>query len=105
MLGQDDETYVNLVTEMRNAATSMRAARTANQVAVLFIDDQSMRTNRSGCMMTTQCKHCFPVFFLQTLLYFRHSLESRFEIVPIRIWEAFEYLYDCGSFARVRTQT
>ena len=51
---QDAETYVNLVAEMRTAATDMRESRSAanqlvaNQVAVLFLDDQSMRINRSG---------------------------------------------------------
>ncbi|XP_076443569.1 uncharacterized protein LOC143282028 isoform X2 [Babylonia areolata] len=49
-LSQDGETYVNLVSELRRKATSMREDRVANQVAVLFIDDQSMRENRFGIL-------------------------------------------------------
>ncbi|KAL8582333.1 hypothetical protein ACOMHN_037090 [Nucella lapillus] len=45
-----DETYVSLVSDLRNRARSMRDARAATQVAVLFIDDQSMRENRFGIL-------------------------------------------------------
>jgi len=49
-LEQDDQTYVNLMTELRDSAREMRASRTANQVAVLFVDDQSLRANRFGIL-------------------------------------------------------
>lgn len=46
-----ENTYVNLLTRLRNAATTLRAAgRDRKQVAVLFVDDQSMQLNRFGIL-------------------------------------------------------
>eukprot|EP00745_Piridium_sociabile_P034505 TRINITY_DN59365_c0_g1_i1.p1 TRINITY_DN59365_c0_g1~~TRINITY_DN59365_c0_g1_i1.p1 ORF type:complete len:409 (+),score=95.55 TRINITY_DN59365_c0_g1_i1:161-1387(+) len=45
-----DDAYVKLLTRLRRTATSMREDRSAQQVAVLFIDDQSMRENRFGIL-------------------------------------------------------
>nr|WNX29087.1 VWACP-4 [Colubraria reticulata] len=45
-LPQDEDTYLNLVSRLRSQARSMRDARQANQVAVLFVDDQFLSENR-----------------------------------------------------------
>lgn len=49
-LPRGEDTYVNLVSRLRRTATSMRETRSARQIAVLFIDDQSMRENRFGIL-------------------------------------------------------
>merc|ERR1711874_737635 len=43
-----DETYTGLLARMRELARQNRAGRGAQQVAVLFVDDESMRLNRFG---------------------------------------------------------
>ncbi|PVD19732.1 hypothetical protein C0Q70_20223 [Pomacea canaliculata] len=46
-----ENTYVNLLTRLRNAATALRAGgRDRKQVAVLFVDDQSIQLNRFGIL-------------------------------------------------------
>lgn len=49
-LSQGEATYVNLVSDLRARARTMREARAATQVAIFFIDDQSMRENRFGIL-------------------------------------------------------
>lgn len=49
-LESDENTYVNLLTRLRDAARAMRTDRVSNQVAVLFVDDQSMQANRFGIL-------------------------------------------------------
>ncbi|KAK7499742.1 hypothetical protein BaRGS_00009083 [Batillaria attramentaria] len=45
-----ENTYVDLLSRLRDAARTMRTERDANQVAVLFVDDQSLQANRFGIL-------------------------------------------------------